>query len=133
MWQPRGTQTSLEYSSARTLALSDFQDAENASNVIKGMGGFVLDGHMLKVKFAGREQEMVVEKSAKLGRRRARNVRKRRWSPRTCGLKLSKKNNVSYSGTYPLSSKHRSVTGTDLWLPPMVKSIRLLEDSHSSS
>jgi hypothetical protein len=33
--------------------------------VIKGMRGFVLDGHILKVNFAGRGQKMVFEKSAK--------------------------------------------------------------------
>jgi hypothetical protein len=53
MWQPRRIQTSLEYSSARALTSSDYQDAERPTEAIKGMRGFVLDGHMLEVDFSG--------------------------------------------------------------------------------
>jgi hypothetical protein len=42
----------VEYPSASALVSSDFQAAE----VIKGMRGFVLDGHVLKVDFSGRQR-----------------------------------------------------------------------------
>jgi hypothetical protein len=44
---------------------------------------------------------------------RRRNARKRRWSSRTCCLRPIRRNSGGYSGTYSLSSKHYSVTGTD--------------------
>jgi multiple RNA-binding domain-containing protein 1 len=52
-----------------------FKDAESAIKAIKGMRGFVLDGHVLKVNFAGRGQETEAGKSVKAGEEKGKKTK----------------------------------------------------------
>lgn len=53
-----------------------FKDAERAAKAIKGMRGFVLDGHVLRVNFAGRGQEVEVESASKAGEEKGQERKK---------------------------------------------------------
>jgi len=68
-----------------------FKDAESAAKAIKGMRGFVLDGHVLKVNFAGRGQEMEVEGSAKAGEEKGKERKKTKMVVKNLPFEANKK------------------------------------------
>lgn len=68
-----------------------FKDAESAAKAIKGMRGFVLDGHVLKVNFAGRGQDIEVEKSAQAGEEKGRERKKTKMVVKNLPFEANKK------------------------------------------
>jgi multiple RNA-binding domain-containing protein 1 len=68
-----------------------FKDADSAAKAIKGMRGFVLDGHVLKVNFAGRGQGMEVEKSAKAGEEKGKEHKKTKMVVKNLPFEANKK------------------------------------------
>ena len=68
-----------------------FKDAESAAKAIKGMRGFVLDGHVLRVNFAGRGQEMEVEKSSKAGEEKGKERKKTKMVVKNLPFEANKK------------------------------------------
>jgi multiple RNA-binding domain-containing protein 1 len=66
-----------------------FKDAESAAKAIKGMRGFVLDGHVLKVNFAGRGQE--TEQSAKAGEEKGKERKKTKMVVKNLPFEANKK------------------------------------------
>lgn len=68
-----------------------FKDAESATKAIKGMRGFVLDGHVLKVNFAGRGQETEAEKSAKAGEEKGKERKKTKMVVKNLPFEANKK------------------------------------------
>lgn len=68
-----------------------FKDAESAAKAIKGMRGFVLDGHVLKVNFAGRGQETEAEKSAKAGEKQGKERKKTKMVVKNLPFEANKK------------------------------------------
>ena len=68
-----------------------FKDAESAAKAIKGMRGFVLDGHVLKVNFAGRGQEIEAEGSAKAGEEKGKERKKTKMVVKNLPFEANKK------------------------------------------
>ena len=68
-----------------------FKDAESAAKAIKGMRGFVLDGHVLRVNFAGRGQEMEVENSSKAGEEKGKERKKTKMVVKNLPFEANKK------------------------------------------
>lgn len=68
-----------------------FKDAESAAKAIKGMRGFVLDGHVLKVNFAGRGQETEAEKSVKAGEEKGKERKKTKMVVKNLPFEANKK------------------------------------------
>lgn len=65
-------------SSARVSAgygFAGFRDADTANRALKGMQGYVLDGHALAIKFAGRGAEEESGKGGAEGRAKARSTK----------------------------------------------------------
>jgi multiple RNA-binding domain-containing protein 1 len=87
-----------------------FKDAESAAKAIKGMRGFVLDGHVLKVNFAGRGQEMEVEKSAKAGEEKGKERKKTKMVVKNLPFEANKKELWELFRYVLPSTQYRSVT-----------------------
>ena len=68
-----------------------FKDAESAAKAIKGMRGFVLDGHVLKVNFAGRGQEIGVEGFTKAGEEKGKERKKTKMVVKNLPFEANKK------------------------------------------
>jgi len=68
-----------------------FKDAEGAAKAIKGMRGFVLDGHVLKVNFAGRGQETEAETSVKAGEEKGKERKKTKMVVKNLPFEANKK------------------------------------------